>query len=75
MGLTVGAHVGYADLAVEAGSEVCAAGCGAAVGAAVEGVVCTLGVAGPGDGEPVRLTVTCSARDGKDVKGCSDKEQ
>ena len=50
VGVAVGAHVGYADLAVEARSEICAAGCGTGVGAAVEGVVCTLGVTGPGDG-------------------------
>ena len=50
VGAAVGAHVGYADLAVEARPEICTAGCGTGVGAAVEGVVCTLGVAGPGDG-------------------------
>ena len=50
VGLTVGAHVGYADLAIEAGTEVSAAGCGAGVGVVVEGVVCILGVAGPCNG-------------------------
>ena len=70
VGVAVGAHVGYSNLPVEARPEICTAGCGTGVGAAVEGVVCTLGVAGPGDGETVRLTVACSARDGKDAEGC-----
>ena len=70
MGLAVGAHVGYADLAVEAGSEVCATGCRTGVGAAVERVVGTLSVTGPGDGEAVRLSITSTVGDGKDAEGC-----
>ena len=70
VGLAVGAHVGYTNLAVEARPEICTAGCGTGVGALVEGVVCGLGIAGPGDGETVRLTVACSTRDGKDAEGC-----
>ena len=62
VGLTVGAHVGYTDLAIEASTEVSAAGCGAGVGVVVEGVVCILGVAGPCNGEAVR-SVACSAGD------------
>ena len=49
MGPAVGAHVGDADLAGEAGAEVGAAGRGALVGVCVEGVVRVFGVAGPGD--------------------------
>ena len=45
--LAVDALVGYADLAFEAWAEVCAAGCEAGVGAAVEGIVDVLDVAGP----------------------------
>ena len=70
VGLAVGAQVGYADLAVEAGSEVCAPGCGTGVGTAVECVVGTLSVTGPGDGEAVRLSVTSTIGDGKDAEGC-----
>lgn len=74
-GLAVGAHVGYADLAGEAGSEICTAGCRAGVGAAVEGVVGTLGVAGPGDGEPVGLSVACAVGDGEDAEGSCEEGQ
>ena len=45
VGTAVGAHVGYPDLAAEAGAEVSAAHCRAGVGVAVEGVVGILGVA------------------------------
>lgn len=75
VGVAVGAHVGYADLAVETGSEVCAAGCGTGVGAAVEGEVGVLGVAGPGDGETVGLSVACSVGDCEDAEGCCEEGQ
>ena len=41
------AHVGNADLAVEAGAEVSAASCRALIGVAVEGKVGILGIARP----------------------------
>ena len=75
VGLAVGAQVGYADLTVETGSEVCAAGCGTGVGAAVEGEVGTLGVAGPCDGEAVRLSVAGTVGNGEDAEGCCYEEQ
>ena len=50
VGPAVAAHVGDADLAAEAGAEIGAAGCGTGVGAAIEGEVRVLGVAGPCDG-------------------------
>ena len=67
--LPVGAQVGDADLAVEAGAEVGAAGRGAGAGAAVEGVVGVLGVAGPGDGEAVGVAVAGTVGDGEDAEG------
>ncbi len=50
VGPAVAAHVGDADLAAEAGAEIGAASCGTGVGAAIEGEVRVLGVAGPCDG-------------------------
>lgn len=75
VGTAVGAHVRYADLTIEAGSEVCAAGCGAGVGAAVEGEVGILGVTGPGDGESVGLSVACAVGDGENAEGSCEECQ
>lgn len=75
MGLPVGVQVGNADLAVEAGAEVGAAGRGTRVGAAVEGVVGALGVAGPGDGEAVGLSVACAIWNGEDGEGGCEEGQ
>ena len=74
VGTTVGAHVRYADLAIEAGTEVSAAGCGAGVGVVVEGVVGILGVAGPCNGEAVR-SVACPARDCANTEGSGEESQ
>lgn len=73
VGLAVSAQVRNAYLAAEARSEICAAGCGASVGAAVEGEVGVFGVAGPGDGEPVGLSVACAVRDGEDTEGSCEE--
>ena len=72
--LAVGAHVGYADLSVEARAEVGAAGCGARVRAAVEGVVGVLGVSGPGDGETL-ASVACSVGNGEDGERSGEEGQ
>ena len=47
VGPSVSAHVGNADLAAEAGTEVSAAGCRALIGVAVEGIEGILGIARP----------------------------